>query len=448
MARYHKLRLVAPCQFADKLDSLVGLFGIDQPPTGTKDPFGLRRAALGVLRIIVEGKLDLDLEVCLRHAYSLYAGKLSNEKTIDQVLDYMLDRFRSWYEEEGIAAEVFLAVHARRPTRPLDFHRRVLAVAAFIKLPESQSLAAANKRVSNLLTKQSNDLTDKVIQPNRFELDAEKQLYETMEALQQRTQPLFDDGDYEAGLCQLAELSASVNRFFDDVMVMTDDVELRNNRLTLLSQLRGLFLNVADISLLPQSTITSLDERLHIINTPRSGHTWIGDGVINYDSEHYIKSAAEWRPLPGSIDAIQKMLTAAIPVTIATNQSGIARGYFNVETLNAMHSKLRGLLAERGIDLASDAIEYCPHGPDDYCHCRKPKPAMIQKLLSRFAARPDRTWVVGDSLRDLQAGAACGCQLALVRTGKGEKTLSQLEDSGIEASVYPDLAAFVAAIIQ
>ncbi|ARU54137.1 glycyl-tRNA synthetase subunit beta [Oleiphilus messinensis] len=237
---------------ADRLDSLVGLFGIKQPPSGTKDPFALRRATLGILRIIVEKKLPLDLAECIELAISQHQN-LTAENLNNTVLDYMLERFRAWYEDEGIAAEVYLAVHARKPTRPVDFDRRVHAVNAFLRNENAQALAAANKRVSNILSKQDAEVSSE-IDSNLFQEDAEKALASNLAELNNKVQPLFAEGDYEAALTELAALRQSVDQFFDDVMVMADDMAIRNNRLALLSSLRNLFLQVADISLLQSAS--------------------------------------------------------------------------------------------------------------------------------------------------------------------------------------------------
>ncbi|MEX0603372.1 MAG: glycine--tRNA ligase subunit beta [Marinobacter sp.] len=238
---------------ADRLDSLVGLFGIGQPPSGTRDPFALRRASLGVLRIIIERNLPLDLQTCCEWAAENFQ-QLTTEAPATAVVDYMLERFRAHYDEQGIGAEVYLAVHARRPTRPLDFDQRVRAVEAFRQMPESQALAAANKRVSNILTKQGGDQVINTVNPGLLQDDAEKALADMVEQQASRVLPLFEQGDYGAALASLATLRQPVDRFFEDVMVMADDEAVRNNRLALLTQLRNLFLRVADISLLPAAS--------------------------------------------------------------------------------------------------------------------------------------------------------------------------------------------------
>lgn len=234
---------------AEKTDSLVGLFGINQPPTGTKDPFALRRAALGVLRIIVEKQLPLDLNELITWAAEAY-GELENQDVGPQLVDYMLERFRAWYEDEGVSAEVFLSVSARRPTKPLDFHQRVQAVNAFYQRSEAEALSAANKRVSNILAKQGITDASEDVDSNLLSEAAEKALASTLAELHGRVTPLFDQGDYQSALGELASLQAPVDAFFDQVMVMADDENVRNNRIALLTRLRNLFLRVADISLL------------------------------------------------------------------------------------------------------------------------------------------------------------------------------------------------------
>ncbi len=240
----------ATLAIADRLDTLAGIFGIKQPPTGSKDPFALRRASLAVLRTLVEQGVDLDLKLALDKALSLHSNlSLSLEETSEQVLTYMLERFRSWYEEDNIRPEVFFAVMAKSPTRPLDIHRRVQAVNDFSQLPEARNLASANKRVSNILSKQDAEIPAKVDSTLLHE-SAERALAEQLAALTDTVQPLIASKDYHQILQQLAQLQQPVDAFFDQVMVMADDLALRQNRLAILSQLRELFLEVADVSLL------------------------------------------------------------------------------------------------------------------------------------------------------------------------------------------------------
>ncbi|MBU2876489.1 MULTISPECIES: glycine--tRNA ligase subunit beta [Aliiglaciecola] len=234
---------------ADKLDTLVGIFGIGQLPKGDKDPFALRRAAIGILRIAVELKLPVDLTVLVSDAYQLLQDKINNNDTEEQVVDFILGRFRTWYQEQGIEVDVIQAVLSRRPTAPADFDARIHGVKQFKLLPSAQALAAANKRVANILDK--NNVSDE------YKLDAsllveseEKHLADEIYRIQEEVAPLLAKADYEAVLQVLSQLASSIDAFFDNVMVMADDQSVKNNRLALLLQLRQLFLKCADISLL------------------------------------------------------------------------------------------------------------------------------------------------------------------------------------------------------
>lgn len=234
---------------ADKMDTLAGIFGIGQHPKGDKDPFALRRAALGVLRIIVEKNLPLDLQTLTEEAVRLYGSKLSNAKVVDEVIDFMLGRFRTWYQEEGHSVDTIQAVLARRPTRPADFNARMKAVSHFRTLEEATTLAAANKRVSNILAKATEPLNDSV-QASLLKENEEIQLATYVSALSSKLQPYFAEGRYQDALIELAQLRTAVDNFFEKVMVNAEEREVRINRLTLLAKLRELFLQVADISLL------------------------------------------------------------------------------------------------------------------------------------------------------------------------------------------------------
>jgi glycyl-tRNA synthetase beta chain len=234
---------------ADKMDTLAGIFGIGQHPKGDKDPFALRRAALGVLRIIVEKNLPLDLQTLSEEAVRLYGDKLTNEKVVDDVVDFMLGRFRAWYQEEGHAVDTIQAVLARRPTKPADFDARVKAVTYFRTLDEAATLAAANKRVSNILAKSNEALYDQV-HASVLKEPSEVKLATHLVVLRDKLEPLFVAGQYQQALVELAALREPVDAFFDGVMVMAEDEAVRINRLTLLSKLRELFLQVADISVL------------------------------------------------------------------------------------------------------------------------------------------------------------------------------------------------------
>lgn len=233
---------------ADKFDTLTGIFGIGQAPKGSADPFALRRAALGALRIIVEKNLPLDLEDLVKKSATLFGDKLTNQNVVADVVDFMLGRFRAWYQDEGIAVDVIQAVLARRPTRPADFDARVRAVSHFRTLDSAEALAAANKRVSNILAKA--DAVIGEINLTACVEPAEKALAEAVLALRTEVQPLIAQGDYTAVLDKLANLRAPVDSFFDNVMVNAEDPALRQNRLAILNTLQGLFLQVADISVL------------------------------------------------------------------------------------------------------------------------------------------------------------------------------------------------------
>ena len=233
---------------ADKFDTLTGIFGIGQAPKGSADPFALRRAALGALRIIVEKNLPLDLEDLVKKSAALFGDKLTNQNVVSDVVDFMLGRFRAWYQDEGIAVDVIQAVLARRPTRPADFDARVRAVSHFRTLDSAEALAAANKRVSNILAKADAAIGE--INLTACVEPAEKALAEAVLALHTEVQPLIAKGDYTAVLDKLANLRAPVDNFFDNVMVNAEDPALRQNRLAILNTLQDLFLQVADISVL------------------------------------------------------------------------------------------------------------------------------------------------------------------------------------------------------
>ena len=169
------------------------------------------------------------------------------------------------------------------------------------------------------------------------------------------------------------------------------------------------------------------------------------DGVINQDSDEYVKSLEEWIPIEGSCKAIADLCKAGYTVAVATNQSGLARGYFSVDDLEAMHGRMNALVEEAGGEIAT--IKYCPHGPDDACDCRKPLPGLVDQIETELNVSADGAWFIGDSLRDLQAGLTKGCKPALVMTGKGEKTLLKMLTTEVEteikqAPVYTDLAHF------
>ncbi|USH02489.1 glycine--tRNA ligase subunit beta [Grimontia kaedaensis] len=233
---------------ADKLDTIVGIFGIGQAPKGS-DPFALRRASLGVLRIIVEYGYDLDLTDLIAKTKSLFGDRLTNDKVEADVIEFMLGRFRAWYQDEGHSVDAIQAVLAMNPTQPADFDKRVKAVTHFRSLDAAESLAAANKRVGNILAKYDGELSDTINSELLVE-DAEKALAQKVTSMVEALKPVFAAGDYQAALTQLADLREPVDTFFDNVMVMAEDEALKANRLALLNTLRSQFMNVADISLL------------------------------------------------------------------------------------------------------------------------------------------------------------------------------------------------------
>ena len=235
---------------ADKIDTLVGIFGIKKPPSGTRDPFALRRSSLGILRILVENKLDIDLRDCLKFASSLYPSLPAGDEVVDQVFQYMMERFKVWYQDQGIPVEVFSAVCALDLPHPVDIDRRMDAVNRFSSIDGASDLSAANKRVANILAKQTSE-DSTTLNTALLEQGAETTLAEAIRSKREQVAPFVANNDYFELLNSLVELRGPVDQFFDDVMVMCDDLTVRQNRMVLLAELRSLFLQVADISLLP-----------------------------------------------------------------------------------------------------------------------------------------------------------------------------------------------------
>lgn len=237
---------------ADKLDTIAGVFAIDQRPTGARDPFGVRRAAIGILRIAVERELSINLAQLIDAALQLQPMP-SNGKVAAEIYDYVMERLRAYYLEGGarltVTTEMFDAVLANRPVSPLDFDVRLRALQGFLHLNDAQSLAAANKRISNILKK--TEITQEAVKADLLKEIAERDLYEHLQRTENETRPLFAQGNYQDALTRLAGLRPTVDKFFDDVMVMTEDTALRNNRLALLGRLRAVFLQAADLSRLP-----------------------------------------------------------------------------------------------------------------------------------------------------------------------------------------------------
>ncbi|MAM88439.1 MAG: glycine--tRNA ligase subunit beta [unclassified Hahellaceae] len=250
--RVPQTTVAASVALADRLDTLTGIFGIGQAPTGTKDPFALRRAALGVLRISIEHHLEMDLSEIIGAAMSGYSDTASFEPGLHQVVfDYVFDRFRNLYEEQGVSSAAFLAVRKRPVRSPYEFHQRILAVESFRTMPEAEALIAANKRVSNILAKSNlpEDANQQgSIDEGLLQSDEERALFDRVVRSEETTHPLLNSGKFAEALSQLAQLKSVTDDFFDKVMVMTDDAALRENRLNLLKRLRALFLNIADIA--------------------------------------------------------------------------------------------------------------------------------------------------------------------------------------------------------
>jgi glycyl-tRNA synthetase beta chain len=238
---------------ADKLDTIAGIYATGQKPTGTRDPFGLRRAALGLLRTSIERRLDLDLQSLIGQALAALPFA-APENCARDVYDYVIERLRAYYVEGGagfdVTAEMFDAVLATRPASPLDFDARLRALVDFLRLPEALALAAANKRIANILRKATEPVGDRV-DADRLVDPAEQILGEQVEAIARQVEPKFAARDYTEALKSLAVLRNAVDGFFDSVMVMADDAALRANRLALLKRMQGLFMHAADLSRLP-----------------------------------------------------------------------------------------------------------------------------------------------------------------------------------------------------
>lgn len=247
-------RVGTVASLAEKLDTLVGIFAIGESPSGDKDPYALRRAALGALRILREQRLRVPLWAVLQIANNRLDEPLRSEDTIDAVYAFMMERLRGIYQEEGVDAGVFNAVLEVAPTTVAEFDDRVNAVLGFRSLPEAGALAEANKRARNILRKAEYTDEDAEVDAGRLTDPAELRLHEQTTNLERQIEPLLESGDFDAALKLLAGLRDPLDRFFDDVMVMVDEPALRDNRLALLARLSRLFLQVADVSQLQIST--------------------------------------------------------------------------------------------------------------------------------------------------------------------------------------------------
>ncbi len=231
---------------ADRLDVLVGIFAVGQGPTGDKDPFALRRAALGALRILIEGGLDLDLEAALASAARAYDDAVGAREVVPTVREFMLERLRVYYTSRGFAGDLFEAVAACTPKRPLDFDARMRALKAFRERPEAASLVEANKRIRNILRKSGR--AGQPLLRDLLDVGAEYDLAKQLDDLAQAVPAAAARRDYQEAFGYLAQLAQPLDRFFDDVMVMTDDERLRTNRIALLDNARQLFGQIADLS--------------------------------------------------------------------------------------------------------------------------------------------------------------------------------------------------------
>ena len=235
---------------ADRLDTIIGIIGINKSPSGDKDPFALRRAALGVLRILIEKEISLELLVVLKEAKKNYTVELPNIHIIDHTFNFIIERLRTWYLEKKVTPAVFSAVLSTHPTDPLDFHRRIKAVQYFQNLPEAHALVAANKRVSNIIKKQATAIKIETIDHSLFDSDAERTLAIQLKEQAKSINYLYKKADYIKALLKLASLKEPIDIFFDKVMVMVDDKKKRDNRIALLNSLQQLLSQIADISLL------------------------------------------------------------------------------------------------------------------------------------------------------------------------------------------------------
>ncbi len=234
---------------AERIDTLMAIFALGQIPSGDKDPFALRRAALGLLRTIIENKLVLDIPQLLQKSVQLFPAEIKAEEAVEPVYQFMLDRLKGYFTEQGISTDVFDAVVAIRPAQPYDFAQRIKAVNQFKQLDAAESLAAANKRISNILKKIKTDLATEINYDLLLE-EAEKNLAQQLKSVIDKVSPLLAEAAYTEALTELSTLREVVDTFFDDVMVMADDEALKNNRIALLNQLHHQFMQVADLSLL------------------------------------------------------------------------------------------------------------------------------------------------------------------------------------------------------
>lgn len=232
---------------ADKLDTITGIYGIGQVPSGDKDPFALRRSALGLVRIIIEKELDLDLQLMIRFSLDLHSKIETTDALVMDIYDFIISRLKAYYASQAVTAEQFEAVRVCAPSHPLDFAKRIEAVCQFSEMDEAESLSAANKRIANILKKVDATIPEEV-ESSLFEGDTERDLFEALDALRETVSTKIAERDYAGAMQLLATIRQPVDAFFDNVMVMADDEAVKLNRLALLNQIYQLFMQVADIS--------------------------------------------------------------------------------------------------------------------------------------------------------------------------------------------------------
>ena len=232
---------------ADKLDTITGIYGIGEVPSGDKDPFALRRAALGLMRIMIEKELDLDLRLLIESSLKLHNQVKFSTELVDSIYEFIISRLKAYYADQGISAEAFEAVRVCRPAHPIDFAKRIDAVRAFAQLPGANSLSAANKRIQNILKKVDFELAD-TVDITLFESQAEHDLWQVLDDLREQVSALIAGRDYAEALTRLVQIRQPVDAFFDQVMVMAENEAVKRNRLALLNQIYQLFFAVADIS--------------------------------------------------------------------------------------------------------------------------------------------------------------------------------------------------------
>ncbi len=242
-----KTRVGITLALANRIDTLVGIFAIGKKPTGLKDPYGLRRAALAVLRIIIETPLNINLHECLETAAGYFPKALQATKAVEDVSEYINERYRAYFSDRDIPVDVIDSVLANHPTHPNDVAAKVNALVNFRKLPNAEALAAANKRIRNILKKINRSDIGQV-DSTLFREDAESSLHTALESMSKDVESLFAQNEYEQALNKLSDLRQPVDHFFDDVMVMDEDETLKTNRIALLAKIDSLFMQVADFS--------------------------------------------------------------------------------------------------------------------------------------------------------------------------------------------------------